>query len=1822
MTAPIDKAALARRFLALGAPEQKRFLELLATKGIRFDRLPLVPAPRGEHLSASHAQQRLWLVAQLEPDSSAYHMVGAFALEGELDRAALLAALELIVERHEALRTRFYEHGGQLFQRIDPPGPLALEERDLRGESQSVQALADAHAARAFDLIEGPLLRVQLLRLDEQRWRLQIVCHHIVSDGWSIGVFAEELGRAYAALRLGQQPQLAELPIQYADYAQWQRAWLEAGERERQLGYWRERLGSEQPVLALPYKLDASGQRHAERQAVEVPQALAERLRQLAQGEGATLFMLLLAAFQLLLARYSNQRDIRIGVPVANRQRAETAPLVGFFVNTQVLRAEFDAGLSFRQLLAEVRRHALDAQDQQDLPFDQLVEALAPERSLGQTPLFQVLFNHQKRDLGALQLPGLRLEPLAQGVPHALFDLALDSLEDSVGKLRLTLTWARERLDDAQMQQMTAHLLGLLEQVSAAPDQPLVRLELLNTNDQTRLAEWNTPQQTFDAAHLLPELIAEQARLRPDAIALVHGGERVSFAELEARANRLAQLLVSHGVQPESRVGVSLERGNAMIVAMLGVLKAGGAFVPLDPDYPRERLSYMVEDSGLKWLITSSDLAERLPLSAAVEPLYLDQLDLSAFEASTPAVQLHPINLAYLIYTSGSTGQPKGVAVNHLGLSMHVQTIGQRYGMTPDDVELHFASISFDGALERWTVPLAFGSCLVIRDQELWSAEKTCQVIADEGVTISCLPPSYAQQLLDWVESQGLKLPVRSWTLGGEAFTRETYERLQRVLEPKRIINGYGPTETVVTPLIWEAYPGDSFEAAYAPIGNPVGPRSLYVLDAELNLLPIGVAGELYIGGEVGLARGYFQRPELTAERFLPDPFGAAGERMYRTGDLVRWRADGTLDYLGRVDHQVKIRGFRIELGEIESQLLALEGVQEAAVIARETPSGKQLVGYIVAKSNSHPSPSGRGAGGEGDSKQLETSLTPTHSQGERELRAELAKVLPDYMVPAQIIALDKLPLTPAGKLDRAALPEPTWQSQDYEAPQTDNERILAAIWGEVLGIERVGRQDHFFELGGDSIVALQVVSRVRQQGLHLAPRELFQFPRLAELAMAARAAGEEVVQEPVTGELPLAPIQAHFFAMGQAEPAHWNQALNLELQRPLDPALLEQALQALVQHHDGLRLRFEQRDGLWTQHYAEAQADQPLLWQREASSDAEAEALCDEAQRSLDLSRGPLLRGLHLRQAGKADRLLLAIHHLVVDGVSWRILLEDLLAAYRQLEAGQAVRLQSKSVSYKQWTEALRDWTQSAAAQSELAAWQERLAGDALLLPRELDGQSANHGDKREVRLNLEAAETKRLLQAPARLGVRIDALLLTALTRALCRWSGQAGLRVNLEGHGREALAGELDLSRTVGWFTSLYPLQLPQLDDLQAQLQRIQAQLEQVAHGGQGYGVLRWLGDDAVQGALAELPAAEVTFNYLGQYQAGAAADWFRPAGGGGTAVAPNNPLASRLSVNGQVFDGQLQLSWEYAVGQYREQTITALAQAYRQELLGLLELASGQADAGPSPLLRLSRQPAQAAPLFCPHPVTGRVTGYQPLAARLDGVREVFGLQCRSFLDPSWRDASLGEMADAYLAALLKQQPQGPYRLVGWSLGGSLALELAARLEALGHEVVFLGLLDCYVPGTEIAGDDARHPQARAKLGEHLQLLAPELPAKAWDGLFERLLQLEPLDWPLACSAWFAGQPLDGMTRQSLEELLFAWAVEQHMRRLCAGYALPKVKVRPHCWWAAQPPGRAGLLENGLEQVQGRVASNRLVETDHQGIVRHLQVIAELTALLDN
>ncbi|MDH0141316.1 non-ribosomal peptide synthetase [Aquipseudomonas alcaligenes] len=1440
----------------------------------------------------SFAQQRLWFFSRLESGSSAYNIGGLLRFEGALDLDCLRHGLDQVYARHAALRTVFREQDGLAQQAVLPVGPMPLEIIDLPQGSERVEALARNFIEADYDLTRGPLVRCALYRLGDNSHALAVGMHHIISDAWSVRVLVEEMAEFYRARQQNRQPFMTPQPLQYSEYAVGQREWLNSEAGAQQMAFWRERLGGEQPPLSLTpdYPHNAQAARRAAYRTLQVEPALVARLSELAKANGATLFTVLLAALQLQLARLSGQREVRIGVPVAGRAKGFER-LVGFFVNTLVLKAEPRPELSVAEWLEQARTGLKQAQANQEMPFERLVEELAPSRSLGQQPLFQVAFNYRRQHpLAANWLPGIETQLAELPSSQIPFDLALDAVRDRGDELLINFAYAAELFAESSIERLIAGFLEVLNGFASAPQAPLDEVALVTAPELAQMNEWNTPRQSFDASRLLPELIAEQARLRPDAIALVHGAERLTFAELEARANRLAHLLVAHGVRPESRVGVSLERGNAMILAMLAVLKSGGAFVPLDPDYPRERLNYMVEDSGLQWLITSSDLAERLPLSEGVEPLYLDRLDLSGFESSVPNVQLHPLNLAYLIYTSGSTGQPKGVAVNHLGLSMHVQTIGQRYGMTPDDVELHFASISFDGALERWTVPLAFGSRLVIRDQELWSAEKTCQVIADEGVTISCLPPSYAQQLLDWVESQGLQLPVRSWTLGGEAFTRETYERLQKVLQPQRIINGYGPTETVVTPLIWEAFPGDSFEAAYAPIGNPVGPRSLYVLDAELNLLPIGVAGELYIGGEVGLARGYFQRPELTAERFLPDPFGAAGERMYRTGDLVRWRAGGTLDYLGRFDHQVKIRGFRIELGEIESQLLALDGVQEAAVIARETPTGKQLVGYVVARDNTDANA----------------------------LRSELAKILPDYMVPAQIIALEKLPLTPAGKLDRAALPEPTWQSQDYEAPQTDNERILAAIWAEVLGAERVGRQDHFFELGGDSIVALQVVSRARQQGLGLTPKDLFQQQTLAQLAGVARLVAAPLAEQgPVTGTAPLLPIQARLLAREGLAPC--NQYLLLELAEPLSAGQLEQALQTLVQHHDALRLRFEPRDGQWRQVHA-AEIAGPLLQRVELTISEDPQPYYAAAQRSIDPASAAHLRALYLTQPGQADRLLLSIHHLVIDGVSWRVLLEDLQRACLQLASGLPVQLPAKTSAFKTWGERLAGWK----AEAQLPYWQAQQTGGELPLQSQ---EAGTEGNRKRIELSLEAGFTRDLLQAGQRAyRLRADELLLTALSRVLCSWSEQPALTLHLESHGRAPLFEDIDLSRSVGWFTSLYPVRLQPETELAASLKAIKEQLRAVPDLGLGFGLL------AQQGQLTER-APQLLFNYLGQFDEGS--DGLRLREGGLWREA-DAPMDAPLVINAEQRGGALQLHIDFNPAQLARTTLEGLVARLQDEL----------------------------------------------------------------------------------------------------------------------------------------------------------------------------------------------------------------------------------------------------------------------------------------------
>ena len=1545
----------------------------------------IVRCARGASPQLSFAQERQWFIWRLDPHSAAYNIPVALRLKGPLRRDALQGALDLLVQRHETLRTTFVEHDGAPRQVIHPTLPIVIEERRPPVAGEDLKGLVETEAHRPFDLQRGPLLRVLLLPLATDECVLVLTLHHIIADGWSMQVLVDELIRVYAALRHDQPPALAELPIQYADFAAWQRQWMDGGERERQLDYWVSRLGGEQPLLELPSDRPRPQQQshRGRRIGIPLPAELAEALRRLAQAERGTLFMLLLASFQALLHRYSGQNDIRVGVPIANRNREETEGLIGFFVNTQVLRAELDGQLPFRELLRQVRQAVVEAQGHQDLPFEQLVDALQPERSLSHAPLFQVMYNHQRDDHRGSRfasLGELEVEDLAWDVQTAQFDLTLDTYESSNGLLA-ELTYATDLFDASSAERIAGHWLNLLQSIVARPEARIAELKLLDEAEaRADLLQWNPHPQDFPPASCLHRLIERQAAERPRATAVVYGERALDYGELNLRANRLAHRLIELGVGPDVLVGLAAERSLEMIVGLLAILKAGGAYVPLDPRYPSDRLGYMIEDSGIRLLLTQRAARERLPLGEGLPCLLLDaEHEWAGYPESDPQSAVGVDNLAYVIYTSGSTGKPKGTLLPHGNVLRLFDATRHWFGFSADDAWSLFHSYAFDFSVWEIFGALLHGGRLVIVPHETSrSPEDFLRLLCRERVTVLNQTPSAFKQLMQ-VACAGQEVPplaLRHVVFGGEALEvqalRPWFERFGD--RAPRLVNMYGITETTVHVTYRPLSLADLDGGAASPIGEPIPDLSWYLLDAGLNPVPRGCIGELYVGG-AGLARGYLNRPELSCTRFVADPFSTTGGRLYRTGDLARYRCDGVVEYVGRIDHQVKIRGFRIELGEIEARLLAQPGVAEAVVLPHEGPGATQLVGYVV------------------------TQAAPSDPAALRDtLRQALKASLPEHMVPAHLLFLERLPLTANGKLDRRALPAPDASrlQQDYAAPRSELEQRLAAIWADVLKLGRVGLDDNFFELGGDSIISIQVVSRARQAGIRLAPRDLFLHQTIRGLAgVAVEGRGlASAEQGPISGSTPLLPIQQMFFELDIPRRQHWNQSVLLEPGQALDGTLLETALQALLAHHDALRLGFRLEDGTWCAEHRAVEAGEALLWQQSVADGQALEALAEQAQRSLDLGRGPLLRALLATLGDGSQRLLLVIHHLAVDGVSWRILLEDLQTAYRQLQAGQAVALPAKTSAFKAWAERLQAHARDGGLEGERGYWLAQLEGVSTELPcddRE-GAQSVRH--VRSARTELTEEATRRLLQeAPAAYRTQVNDLLLTALARVIGRWTGQADTLIQLEGHGREELFEDIDLTRTVGWFTSLFPLRLSPVAELGASIKRIKEQLRAIPHKGLGFGALRYLGSAEDRAALAALPSPRITFNYLGQFDGSFSADssaLFRPsADAAGSERDSDAPLDNWLSLNGQVYAGRLGIDWSFSAARFSEASILRLADAYRDELLALIEhcCAADVEGVTPSdfPLAGLDQRQLDALPL-----AAGEVEDLYPLSPMQQGM----------------------------------------------------------------------------------------------------------------------------------------------------------------------------------------------------------------------------------------
>ncbi|MGH3983633.1 MAG: amino acid adenylation domain-containing protein [Pseudonocardiaceae bacterium] len=1507
--------------------------------------LPIPPLSRERPLPLSPAQQRLWVLDDVSAGGTEYNTGIGLRLSGALDPAALRTALAGLVHHHESLRTTFETVDGDGVAHIAPRGEIPLEVLDLSGDDAVQQAVAQ-FLSSPFNLRRGPLTRALLVCLATDDHVLVLSQHHIITDGASVRLLVDELVERYAAAVSGFSVRLPELAIQYADIAGWQREQLSGPALQPHLDYWRRQLAGLE-VLELPtdrprpHLRTASGAVHRQ----DLPAELVRDLTSLGQTRGATLFMTLTAAVQVLLSRYANQRDVAVGTVTSGRHRAELENLVGFFVNTVVLRSTVEGTRTFEEFLADVRETVLDAFNHDEVPFDRLVEDLQPQRDASRTPLVQALVVLQSEMVHPREAGGLWITEHDLPRPSARFDLLVEFLPRN-DSLNLTIEYNTDLFDPATIARIAGNLRLLLDAIVADPSRPLWELPLLTQAERHRvLVEWNGAAHEIREA-ALPVVFAEQVSRTPETVAVVADGVSWSYAELNARANRLAHRLIRLGVAAEHPVGVLMERSTGLVVAELAVVKAGGAYVPLDLRAPAQRMASVLAQAGVSVLLTDRHWQATADSIHGGHVLLVDDGSLSGepggdSHVGDPGVVVNPEQLAYVMYTSGSTGVPKGVAVAHRDV------VALAYARCFDggghERVLVHSSSAFDASTYELWVPLLRGAQVVVAPPDEVDVEVLRKEIIEHRVTGLWLTAGLFALIAQ--DAPECLAGVREVWTGGDVVAAAAVRRVLAACPDVVVVDGYGPTETTTFASCYPMTDSGSVPEV-VPIGTPLDNMRVYVLDTDLQLVPPERPGELYLAG-AGLARGYWDRPGLTAQRFVANPFGCAGERMYRTGDLVRWSADGQLVFVGRADEQVKIRGFRIEPGEIESVLAAHPHVAHAAVVVTHTTGTKRLVAYVVAD-------------GPLDAAQL---------------RAHAAAVLPDYMLPSALVLLDELPLNSNGKLDRHALPDPQWASDHtttYVAPRTDTEALVASIWTEVLGVEQVGIHDNFFQLGGDSILSIKIVARAAQAGLRLRSRDIFVHQTVAALAPNVTAVEiEPVEQGPVTGAVPLTPIQSWLFDTQTMSPGHFHQSLSLELADGVDEAALRTALATLLEHHDALRMRFERLDGRWCQRNAPVESVEVLRRVDLSPLDGDrrivmAEALHD-IQAGLDLGSGPLLAAVVFELGhGQRPVLALTVHHLVVDGVSWRILLEDLVTAYRAACGDPTARLAPKTTSFRQWALRLSEQAGAGRFDDELDYWGGLAQGAGAVLPT--DGAGPNTvASVRSVSVGLDTQETQALLQqVPEVYRTQINDVLLAALGRVLGGWTGHEQVLVDLEGHGREELFDGVDLSRTVGWFTTVFPVAVPAGSgrDWGTQLTAVKEHLRAIPGRGLGYGALRHLTDDDTAAGLTSA-APQISVNYLGHLDL--------LAGGEGLYQAVSeqlqldeDPRAERpnvLEVVGRLERNRLEFTWFYSEHLHRRPTVSALADelltALKQIIAHCTQPGAGGRSPSDFPLARLDQ-----------------------------------------------------------------------------------------------------------------------------------------------------------------------------------------------------------------------------------------------------------------------
>jgi amino acid adenylation domain-containing protein/non-ribosomal peptide synthase protein (TIGR01720 family) len=1538
-------------------PEQRAVFELLRKKQQKKPAAaspPAGPIPRrsgGGPAPLSFDQERLWFLHQLDPLDAAYNIFALTGLRGRLDVPRLTAAVNEVVRRHEAWRTCFPVVDGRPVQAVLPPLELRPPVVDLRALPEAVRrqaalGIARQEKARPFDLERGPLVRALLIHLGDEELFCQLTVHHIVSDWASFQIAWGEIAALYAAFGEGQPSPLPEPPIQYADFTVWQREWMQGETLQAYLDFWLREIEGAPLVLELPTDRPRPAflTTRGAQPPVVLPLAETDALRAVARREGVTTFMALLGVYAALLHRLTGEEKLLVSSQNANRGRAEVQGLLGFFLTQLVLATDLAEDPTFRELLKRVRGTAIRAFGHQDLPFGKLVEAVRPERDPSRAPLVQVSLQVLDAEYSEFVLPGLAAESVKLEDEAALFDLSLTLWESSRG-ITGTLEHNLDLFDATTGLRLARAFESLVAQVGRDPEVRVSELRLLSDGAVHQvLAEWNDTA-VVEPAPRVDRLVAEQAARTPEAVALATQDGEVTYRELVSRAGQLADWLQSQGIGPEARVGLCVERTADVAVGMLGIWQAGAAWVPLDPGYPADRLAFILEDAGLAAVVTRDRPASRLP-SFSQALLSLDQLEQappSPGGVGGDGRGAGGEGLAYVIYTSGTTGRPKGVMVEHGNLAHVLRASRREFGWNERDRIPALAPFSFDIFLfELWSPLTAGGTCELV--PLVPALDLPALMAALERSTRLHAVPALMRQIVALGRAEGRRWPgIRTLFVGGDAVPPELLADLPEVFPSAEIRVLYGPTEGTIICASFQAneipWPD---RGPKAMLGRPLPDAEIRLVERSGGLAAIGVPGELWIGGP-GVTRGYLGREELTAEKYPQRD----GRRWYRTGDLARRLPDGLLEFLGRADDQVKVRGFRIEPGEIESALVEHPAVREAVVLAVSVEGGdKRLVAWVVPE----------GEGGEWE------------EATEDAVRAALARRLPEHMVPGAFVALAELPLTAHGKVDRrallrsgtAAVPVASGASNEATAtaPRTPEEEVLAEIWGGLLGVERIGVHDNFFRLGGDSILGIQVVARARPAGLVITPRQIFENQTIAALAAVARPVVEalDTTEEegPVTGEARLTPVQLRFLEGlpegGPVDPHWFDQALLLEAREPLEAGRLAAALAVLAERHDALRLRFGLPEGVRAsarlgsetpggEGFPLSLIDLSLLPESIPEPDLRSaiESACEQVHRSFDLAEGPLARAaLFDLGPGRPQRLFLAIHHLVVDAVSWRILLEDLQAAYGQLT------LPPRTTSWKRWTERLTAHARSMDLRRELGFW--RSVPSPAPLPVDLPGtpEEDTVGAEASVAVELPAEITTALLrEAPAAWHARTDDLLLAALAMAFAQWTGEGRLVLDLEGHGREEIGPGIDLTRTVGWFTTVYPVAL----DLSAArgpggaIRAVKEQLRAVPGRGLGYGLLRYVVGDR---ALAQRPEPEVGFNYLGQVDAvlSAAGSLVPASESAGPSRSPRARRAHRIEVDALVHEGRLRVGIAYGSRLFARETMERLADGFAAALRELI------------------------------------------------------------------------------------------------------------------------------------------------------------------------------------------------------------------------------------------------------------------------------------------